>query len=132
MTVLTFLAVHLSLVFFRAASVQDAGYVVGSMLGVHHGASFAAFPWLSELPNISRCLANPSECVAVIASCFAIAWLAPNTQQILGQAPGEELAGAGPRFRWRVSAMWSVIVSVLFCLSILLLDASTRFLYFQF
>ena len=96
------------------------------------GASFTAFRWLSELPNISRFLANPSECVAVIASCFAIAWLAPNTQQILGQAPGEEPAGAGPRFRWRVSAMWSVIVSVLFCLSILLLDASTRFLYFQF
>jgi alginate O-acetyltransferase complex protein AlgI len=37
-----------------------------------------------------------------------------------------------PRLSWRPTALWSFSLMILFCISILMLDAGTRFLYFQF
>jgi D-alanyl-lipoteichoic acid acyltransferase DltB (MBOAT superfamily) len=135
MILLTFLCALLGMVFFRAAGVQDAVNIVATMAGLHGvGTGFAAFPYLSEIPTMSKFMGNLKSASLVLGACFFIVWAMPNTQEILGQLPNDQVRMPSllPRLRWRVSAAWSMGIAVLFCLSLLLLDASTRFLYFQF
>ena len=135
MVVLTFLSFLVSLVFFRSRDVHDAMYVLGTMTGFHGlGPGFRSFEYLGEMPSISRFLFSPSLTMAVLAVCFFIVWALPNTQEILGQTGKDHvfMPSILPGFRWRISAAWSLGLGLLFCVVILLLDASTRFLYFQF
>ncbi len=135
MVVLTFLAFLVSLVFFRARDTSEAVHILAVMSGLHGlGTPFAAFPYLSAIPNVSRFLANQKLALAALALCFFIVWATPNTQEILGQTGKDHVfyPTLFPRLRWRTSALWSLGVTALLCASILLLDASTRFLYFQF
>jgi alginate O-acetyltransferase complex protein AlgI len=135
MVVLTFLCVLFGLVFFRAGSVHDAVHMVATMVGLHGaGSSFAAFPYLGEIPSVSRFMGSLKSASLALGVCFFIVWGLPNTQEILGQLPHDQVRMPSllPRLTWRVSAAWSLGIAALFCLSLLLLDASTRFLYFQF
>ncbi len=135
MVLLTFLSVLVGQVYFRADSVHDATYVLGTMIGLHGlGNGFSAFPYLGEIPTISSFLHSPLLTVAALAGCFFIVWALPNTQEILGQLPSghTRLPGLLSRLNWNPTAVWSLGLAVIFCMVILLLDASTRFLYFQF
>jgi alginate O-acetyltransferase complex protein AlgI len=69
-----------------------------------------------------------------VLGCFFICWAMPNTQEILNQLPEGyiRLPSLLPRWSWRMTPAWSAAIMFLFCASILLLDSSTRFLYFQF
>ncbi len=134
MVALTFLGFILSQVFFRAANVHDATYVLGTMIGLHHGPAFHAFPYLAELPSTSAFLGSATKALVAISVCFFIVWGTPNTQEILGQLPHGQLRMPSlfPALKWRVTMLWSFAVAAIFCISVLLLDGQTRFLYFQF
>ena len=135
MVALTFLAFLISLVFFRARDTSEAVHILALMSGSHGwGVRFSAFPYLADVPGVSRFLTHESTTLAALAFCFFVIWATPNTQEIVGQAGKDHVASPSllPRFRWRVNALWSLGVTGLFCACILLLDASTRFLYFQF
>jgi hypothetical protein len=107
---------------------------MGSMIGLHHGPAFAEFPWLGDIPNVSSFLAHIKTAAAAVGVCFFICWGLPNTQEILGQLPDGfvRLPSLLPRWGWRMSAGWSVAILFLLGSSVLLLDSSTKFLYFQF
>jgi D-alanyl-lipoteichoic acid acyltransferase DltB (MBOAT superfamily) len=135
LVLLTFLCVHVALVFFRAASTRDALYLVGTIFGFHgRGPAFMAFPFLGEIPKFSSFEVREGTTIAILVFCFAIVWGMPNTQEILGQYGTNDarLRSLFPTIRWRPTAVWSIGVASLFCAAILFLDASTRFLYFQF
>ena len=135
MVVLNFLCVLVSLVFFRSANVHDAVYLLGTMSGIHGvGAAFGNFAFLEGIPTTSKFLVHISTTLLTLALCFFIVWALPNTQEILGQLRTNEtrMPSLLPRLTWRPTAVWSVGLAALFCVAILLLDASTRFLYFQF
>jgi len=135
MIILTFLCAVFANVFFRAADVHDALHVVATMSGIHGmGPGFAAFPYLGDIPSVSRFMASLKSAAAALSICFFIVWALPNTQEILGQLPDDQVRMPSllPRLAWRVSAAWSLGIAGLLCVTILLLDASTRFLYFQF
>lgn len=135
MILLTFLCVLVGFIFFRANSVSDAVHVVTTMAGFHGlGTSYAASPYLAELPTISRFLLTEHGTVAALAVCFFIVWALPNTQEILGQTGEDHVMKRNllPHFRYRLTVAWSLGITAIFCACILLLDASTRFLYFQF
>ena len=135
LVLLTFLCAHVALVFFRAGSTREGLYVLGTIFGFHGlGTSFAAYPFLGRIPKFSSFETGEAATMAVLAFCFVIVWVMPNTQEILGQlgpndAPSRSLF---PNFRWKPTATWSVGIAALFCVAILMLDASARFLYFQF
>jgi D-alanyl-lipoteichoic acid acyltransferase DltB (MBOAT superfamily) len=132
---LTFLCVLVGMIFFRAESVRDAAHIVATMAGLHGaGTPFAAFPYLNEIPGVSRFMASFATAASALGACFFIVWALPNTQEILGQLPHGlvRMPSLLPRLTWRISTAWSLATTLLFCASILLLDASTRFLYFQF
>ncbi len=134
MVVLTFLCVHLSLIFFRAPSVSDAAYVIGTLAGGHPHGSFAAFAFLNEIPTMSKFEQHSAQVAAALAVCLLIVWGMPNTQEILGQIDKNHATPANlmPALKWKPVLAWSLGLTGLFCLSILMLDAGTRFLYFQF
>ena len=134
MIVLTFLSVVATHIFFRAASVHDGLYVMGTMTGFHHGPAFADFPYLSEIPNTSPFFHSLNSAILTIGLCFFIAWAMPNTQEMLGTLPKDavRMPSILPRLYWRMSPAWTVGILLLFCFSLLLLDAGGSFLYFQF
>jgi hypothetical protein len=74
--------------------------------------------------------------LALMAVLFAIIWLAPNSQQIVGLG-GPARGGAPPRPgaapAWlRMSAGWGVATGLVAVAAILGIEAKSEFLYFQF
>lgn len=132
---LTFLCVLVGMIFFRANDVHDALYIISTLGGMHGaGTPFAQFSYLSEIPSISKFLTHIGTAAGALAICFFIVWAFPNTQEILAQVPKGSMPARSllPYLKWRVSFAWSACLAMLFCAVLLLLDSSTRFLYFQF
>jgi alginate O-acetyltransferase complex protein AlgI len=132
---ITFSGVLAGEVFFRANGVHDACYVLETMIGVHGlGPSLDGNSLLSQIPSTSVFLTQTTTAIAAVAVCLLIVWGMPNTQEILGQLSRDtvRLPSLLPRLSWRPTALWSLSLMILFCISILMLDAGTRFLYFQF
>ena len=135
LVVLNFLAVLAGLVFFRASSTREALYILGTMLGFHgKGPSFESNPFVDQMPTIAFFLKHPKGCVLALAVCFFIVWGMPNTQEILEQLPKDHVRMPSllPRLNWRPTAIWSLGLTAIFCLSVLMLDGGAKFLYFQF
>lgn len=132
---ITFLGVLVAQVFFRANGVHDACYVLGTMIGAHGlGPSLESNSLRGQIPSTSFFLTKTTTAIAANAAYFLIVWGMPNTQEILGQLSRDtiRLPSLLPRLLWRPTALWSLSLMVLFCIAILMLDAGTRFLYFQF
>jgi D-alanyl-lipoteichoic acid acyltransferase DltB (MBOAT superfamily) len=133
MVVLTYLCVLVGLVFFRAESLGGAFHILGTMAGLNgRGPSFGSFPYLGDIPSISKFLTSVPATLAALSFCFLIVWGLPNTQEILGQSVEDRGPSLLPRLLWRPTMMWSLSLSVVFCVVMMLLDSTTSFLYFQF
>lgn len=119
---LTFLAVVVAWVFFRAASLGDAVTLLGSMLG-RNGAVWPA-------DGFALC--------AQLAALLALVWWAPSTQQIMARfepalgfrptAEGEIPSWLG----WRPTRGFAVAVGVISLFGLLGINRYSEFLYFQF
>jgi D-alanyl-lipoteichoic acid acyltransferase DltB (MBOAT superfamily) len=127
----TFLAVLVAWVFFRAPDLATALSILGSMTGLGGPAEAAA-----SAPALAG--AGAREALVVAGALLAIAWLAPNTQRLTGYAgPGGELRGVPelaplPATPGRAPLRWAAAVGVLLALSLTSLSRVSEFLYFQF
>ncbi|WP_263352868.1 MBOAT family O-acyltransferase [Acidicapsa acidisoli] len=133
--VITFLAVLVGQVFFRANNVHDAMYVLSTMVGLHGaGPAYLGSAWNHEIPSSSPMLRTPAGALITVAFCLFAVWALPNTQEILGQVGPEtvRLPSLLPKLAWRPTAVWCIALTGLFAFAILMLDASASFLYFQF
>jgi alginate O-acetyltransferase complex protein AlgI len=103
---LTFGLVIVGWVFFRCATVDGAAGIFAGMAGLRG----FAWGWFAGEQLHLQLLA--------LAACMGIAWLAPNTWEI----------------RWRHNVPEALILAALFvvCLGVMLVNASSPFLYFQF
>ncbi len=125
---LTFSAVLLGQVFFRATSVRSGMSMLSALCGLHaaqHVGSEAAYH-----PSASRLLS--------LAAGYAIVWVMPNTQQILARfKPSLELFRADLQpalvnVHWRPTALWGVGLGLMFLYVVVKMQNPTTFLYFQF
>jgi D-alanyl-lipoteichoic acid acyltransferase DltB (MBOAT superfamily) len=121
---LTFFAVAMAQVFFRANSIEDAYVVMRAAFG-GYGLGHVPSIWPEALPWVFLVLA------------FAVIWGMPNTQEILEPYSGEENVSAAesrlPRLlRWQPNISWRLIVGLAFFAAFLLMKPASRFLYFQF
>ena len=145
---LTFFAVLLGQIFFRAHSPSAAVSMIGGLLGRHPVAGQILVPqalfgrlhglggWLSHsgLITFSPHATELKHWARIIIG-FAVVWLCPNTQQIMvGFAPALESVKPfpGTLFRWQPSVRWGLAVGALMVVSLCNLDNPSRFLYFQF
>jgi hypothetical protein len=142
---LTFAAWVFSLAFFRAHSLDDALNVVAGMAGLNGFA--LPDTWLAKWGGAGEWLAGQGVAgvdrglvtgglVNWVLILLAIAWFAPNTQQILAAyrpALGSPEPGAAPRWlSWRPNLAFALAAAVAALASIASLTQDSEFLYFQF
>lgn len=138
---ITFFAVVVAWVFFRASSLDAALSMLEAMAGINGASLPAAFaPALGglreplEALGVEFSLGGGSQFVSTYGWVIALSlvvFLAPNTQEIMrrGQpAPAE----SQPRVAWRPSVRWAVLMSLVAMAGILSLSHPSEFLYFQF
>ena len=126
---LTYAAVLLAQIFFRAASVAAAFSILGGLLGLHRGSAV----------SLDTRAVNPlTGAFLPIALAFFIVWAMPNTQQILARfKPSLELAPSDRepgRFHWLwlPTPAWGLALGALFLAVLIKMENPTTFLYFQF
>lgn len=143
--VLTFLAVMLAWIFFRAPDVATAWDITGALVGANgvsmprglasHAASLAQWGLHPAFDGIRWIeLAGPGLPVLLLA--MLLAFKAPNTQEIffLYEPAIERIFQPSGRwaFSWRPTRRWSVGFAALFVACIFGMNRVTEFLYFQF
>lgn len=147
---LTYLAVLVASVFFRAPSVPSALSLLGGMTGLH-GVDTLAIPsgLLARLGTAGSALVAQGRIVDISAADFAtdashvvwivllyvVVWGLPNTQQIMRRfAPALGRVQPGPfeRIVWQPSRGWAVAIGVAACVGVLAIGGTSEFLYFQF
>lgn len=145
---ITFLCVVFAWVYFRAPDISTANRIVTGMLG----------GWGASVPDaiLSRLgpIQSPIEALGVgghlgggavfaetwcwILVAAVVAFLAPNTQEIMGRfepaLPDERRAEsrATPSIVWLPQPHQAIVVGTLLALGVLALSRPTEFLYFQF
>lgn len=144
---ITFLAVVIGWVFFRAQTVGGALFLLGEMFG-RNGISLPAgltARLVAFMPSLAGSIRAEGTGGAVliqmwiwITVCGAIAFLAPNTQQLMAAwRPAldvDEKAGRGLLIpaAWRPNGAWAGMIALLAAAGILSLPEVTEFIYFQF
>jgi D-alanyl-lipoteichoic acid acyltransferase DltB (MBOAT superfamily) len=152
---LTFVAVVIGWAFFRSPTVGGALTLVGGMFGLHGaalpaGLAFAFAPVHGLLAALGVGFADISgaqmiSTYAWVAVLLAIAFLAPNSQELMarfepvlemsrgvaGKAPRD---GGRPRSRlaWSPTAGWAVATGALIFVGVAAITRHSEFLYWQF
>ena len=145
-TALTFFAVVVAWVFFRAENLDAAMRVLHGMAGVN-GLTLPAKLMQGGMGDLlSQWGATSGELVALknapgglrplmswLVLLSAIVWLTPNTQQIMANfKPVIEQVAAAGRLLWKPSRSWMVITAIVLLYAFTEIGKVSEFLYFQF
>jgi D-alanyl-lipoteichoic acid acyltransferase DltB (MBOAT superfamily) len=131
----TYLAVLIAQVFFRAHAFQDAIDLLSGMVGMHGFADIA--PSLTDARAAFRLqfeILNPQNWIMLLF-CFIIVFCAPNSAEMLAayNPTLEPIRRISLRsLQWKPTATWAVSVGIMAAASVLLIFGTTEFLYFQF
>ena len=139
---LTYLASVVAMIFFRAPSTGAAWQVVTDAVGWNGlgridwpgGLPLTGFARSAFVPVGATAFLDAASQVALVFALLAIAWFAPNTQQIMGDfEPALGRFSAGPAWlRWQPRAGWGIATGIVASLGVLAVGGTTEFLYFQF
>jgi hypothetical protein len=144
---LTFLAVVVAMVLFRAPDLAAAGNILGGMVGLHGiglpGARFGASAMqLLDGGVMAHAFATAA---ATLLALLAIALLLPNSVQILAAyepvlyapkrpstMPGVLPSALRRPLTWRPTLAWMVLFAAIAAVSMIRLTGRSEFLYWQF
>ncbi len=124
---ITFLAVLVAQIFFRAVGVGAAMAMLRGMLGLHR-----------HLPLATEAYRPTHGTLLLLVLGYAVVWGLPNTQQILRRfVPSSELTSfdrreSGVRIAWEPRAAWGLVLGLVFFLILVKMQDPSTFLYFQF
>ena len=144
--VLTMLAVIVAWVFFRAETFTGATEILYAMAG---GNGIQAPEWMTQVKGFARLVRMsgleavpmsgvPLEAMQLIVFLFLIAFLMPNTQQIMRNYMEPAFYSIQPVSRWvqricfEPNLFYAVALGVLSAMTITTLWQTSEFLYFQF
>ncbi|ABK42916.1 membrane bound O-acyl transferase, MBOAT family protein [Magnetococcus marinus MC-1] len=143
---LTFMAVVVGWVFFRATSFAGASHLLAAMFGLH-GVTLPAtlapwlphWSWLNYTGIAPHGLLNHTTAIAQVGMALLAAWVLPNTYQMMRQHVAPELANqlshSQASFQgllWRPTARWGIYTGLILAGVLLSLQQVSAFLYFQF
>ena len=147
---LTYVAIVVAEVMFRSSSVGAALEMLGGMIGLH-GVDPIPVPStvmtvLRHLGPLHVFLTQTHHILAVpiedsippparLALLFFIVWALPNTQQIMAKflPTSQPIRERVPRWlSWQPSASWALGIGILLAVSLMSLQQTKVFLYFQF
>jgi D-alanyl-lipoteichoic acid acyltransferase DltB (MBOAT superfamily) len=126
---LTYLAVLVSQIFFRAGSTRDAVALLAGMCGLNGGSVIP--PLALANPDAARLAGNTL--LALLLA--AIAFFAPNVYQIMGDrspALNKVRGPVRPSQQWQPDFKWALLGGLLMFFVSLRFDQSAVFLYYQF
>ncbi|OSZ73280.1 MBOAT family protein [Hydrogenophaga sp. IBVHS1] len=127
-TGLTFVAVVIAWVFFRAANMPAAMTMIEAMAGLNgipiSTDDFTAYNHISSAP---------SKLLLALILCATVVWFFPNSQEILADhQPALASVTTNSRIRWRPTLLWTVLIALSLFKAILDMGQVSEFLYFQF
>jgi alginate O-acetyltransferase complex protein AlgI len=143
---ITFVAVVVGWVFFRATSLDDALAILRGMAGFN-GVSLPAALGTYLGPSTHAALERLGVAFHLgggahfvfqyswIVALLPLVMLAPNTQEILGRfQPALNFRGppASAHLAWRPTAGWAALVAAITACGLLSLTRASEFLYYQF
>jgi D-alanyl-lipoteichoic acid acyltransferase DltB (MBOAT superfamily) len=131
--VVTFIAVVIGWVLFRAPDIETASAILRAMAGFN--GLVLPESWLAKTGGLGATPAMMRTGVLHwIWVLLLVVWLAPNTQQIMAAAkPALGVPEEGPSpIRWRVALPWAAVTLGLMLAVIVNLGRHSEFLYFQF
>jgi D-alanyl-lipoteichoic acid acyltransferase DltB (MBOAT superfamily) len=147
--VITFLAVVVAWVFFRANNLADALHILQGMAGMN-GFTLPA-TWQPKLGKIGAALAHlgvafgdaavPAKGgLLLMGALLIIAWSFPNTQQIFTRfEPALNFIDDRAKpdllqkmLLWQPSVVWALLIGCLSAFAIISINKYSEFLYFQF
>jgi hypothetical protein len=127
---LTYLAVLVALVFFRAPR-EDGFGMLGGMIGLR-GWTYGTLP-AADMWEVSS-LMDPTTW-AMMFVCFIIVFFAPNLTEIFAKYDpiiGRVRTSLPAAKQWTPNLAWGTATGVVAALCVLFLAGATEFLYFQF
>jgi len=127
---ITFLAIVVGWVYFRADNFESANYILSTMFGFQHVSILGSELFPGRMLH---------QVLIWLIALSALVWFMPNVLQWSGYVEGQH----GWKSKWipqqlitlfqfRLTAMWAVFCSALMVFSILKLTHVSEFLYFQF
>lgn len=122
---LTFLAVVVAWVFFRAHTLDGAWHLLQAMAGL--GADDSRWTVYASLRD------GASKLRDALLLCALVVWTLPNAQQLLhDHRPALQSSARPARWQWRPNLRWFLFTVVLLVWSLKEMGGVSEFLYFQF
>jgi D-alanyl-lipoteichoic acid acyltransferase DltB (MBOAT superfamily) len=131
----TFFAVVIAWVFFRARTAAGAWQMLGSLFGFAAGSSAYASPGILRVMDLPILVGEGSLLLiggCIVALALAIALGPPNVPQLFRYREFRRAPERGALVRWRPSAAWALFTALAFAISLFGMWQRLEFLYFQF
>jgi alginate O-acetyltransferase complex protein AlgI len=133
--VITFFAVVIAWVFFRAKTAAGAFEMLGSLFGIEAGSSAYASPGILRLMDLPILVGEERLLLiggSAVALALVIALCLPNVPQLFGYREYRHAPEPKSLLRWRPSAMWALVTALALATSLFGMWQRLEFLYFQF
>jgi hypothetical protein len=131
---LTFLAVVVGWVFFRATSFDQAVRLLKSMSGIHGVVPAGWFERTVSFLGSPLLLLQPwTHLTALLIALLIVCWCFPNTQEFMARnSAALEMPQAATVVKWAPNLACALFAAVLAAASFSLMTKHSPFLYFQF
>src|ERR1700722_12672763 len=132
---ITFLAVILAWVFFRARTIDGAWQMLSGLFGFEAGSSAYASPGILRLMDLPLLVGEPRLLLigsGAVAIALLIALGLPNVPQLFGYREYRRAPEQASWLRWRPNAAWALVSALALAISLFGMWQRLEFLYFQF
>jgi len=132
---ITFFAVVIAWVFFRARTADGAWQMLGGLFGFEGGSSAYVSPGILRLMDLPLLVGEGRLLLiggAVVALALAIALGLPNAPQLFGYREYRHAPEPPSLLRWRPNAAWALLSALALAISLFGMWQRLEFLYFQF
>src|ERR1700709_2049425 len=131
----TFLAVVIAWVFFRAKTAAGAWQMLGSLFGFEAGSSAYVSPGILRVMDLPLLVGGATLLTiggCVVALALATALSLPNVPQLFRYREYRHAPEQGGFVRWRPNAAWALFTALALAISLFGMWQRLEFLYFQF
>jgi alginate O-acetyltransferase complex protein AlgI len=132
---ITFFAVVIGWVFFRARTFAGACQMLGGLFGIEAGSSAYASPGVLRMMDLPLLVGEPLLLLiggGAVALALAIALGLPNVPQLFGYREYRRAPERASWLRWRPNAAWALVAALAMAVSLFGMWQRLEFLYFQF
>jgi D-alanyl-lipoteichoic acid acyltransferase DltB (MBOAT superfamily) len=133
--IITFLAVVIAWVFFRARTMAGAWQMLGGLFGFEAGSSGYASSGILRLMDLPVLVGEQRLLLiggGAVALALLIALCLPNVPQLFGYREYRRAPEKMAWLRWRPNAAWALVSATAFAISLFGMWQRLEFLYFQF